>query len=154
ARAGDGWTVRAGGDGMTVDAVVLACPAHAAADLLAPLDTTLADALAGIVYASAAILSLGVRTSDLPDGPPGFGVVVPASDGRDILACTFSSRKWSGRAPERFELLRAFVGGIRRPDLVERDDDALVATVRHELNRFLGLVGRDVVARVDRWPQA
>jgi oxygen-dependent protoporphyrinogen oxidase len=154
ARARDGWALRAGGDTVAVDGVVLACPAHVAAGLVAANDPALADALAGIVYASSAIVSLGVRASDLPDGLPGFGFVVPASDGRDILACTFSSRKWAGRAPERFELLRAFVGGIRRPDLVARDDDALVATVRHELNRFVGLVGHAVVARVDRWPQA
>jgi oxygen-dependent protoporphyrinogen oxidase len=99
-------------------------------------------------------VTLGVRTRDLPRGLPGFGFVVPAVDRRDLLACTFSSRKWAGRAPEGHELLRAFVGGIRRPEMVERDDAALLAVVRAELARYLGFRADPVLARVDRWRRA
>jgi oxygen-dependent protoporphyrinogen oxidase len=119
-----------------------------------PVDATLADALAGIDYASSAIVTLGIRAADAPRGLPGFGFVVPAIDGRDILACTFSSRKWAGRASDGHELLRAFVGGVRRPELVERDDATLVRTVRDELRRYLGIAAEPVLARVDRWRRA
>jgi len=153
-RAGSGWRIGLDATTLDADAVVLACPAYTAADLVTSLDPMLAQALRAITHASSAIVTLGVRASDLPRGLPGFGFVVPAVDGRDILACTFSSRKWAGRAPAGHELLRAFVGGIRRPELVERDDAALLALVRAELARYVGLRGEPVLARVDRWPRA
>jgi oxygen-dependent protoporphyrinogen oxidase len=153
-RTASGWTIRAGGDALRADAIVLACPAHVTAGLLAAVDPALADDLAGIAYASSAIVTLGVRARDLPRGLAGFGFVVPAADGRDILACTFSSRKWAGRAPEGTELLRTFVGGVRRPELTVRPDGDLVAIARRELGRYVGLAGEPIVARVDRWPRA
>jgi oxygen-dependent protoporphyrinogen oxidase len=153
-RQGDAWALRAGGERVVADAVVLACPAYVAAALLGATAAPLADALGTIAYASSAIVTLGVRTRDLPNGLPGFGFVVPAVDHRDILACTFSSRKWPGRAPEGFDLLRTFVGGVRRPELVVADDATLVAAARRELGRFLGLTAEPVLARVDRWPRA
>lgn len=153
-RAGGTWRLHLGGTSIDADAIVLACPAHTAGGLVATSDPLLADTLRSIVHASSAIVTLGVRARDLPHGLPGFGFVVPAVDRRDILACTFSSRKWPGRAPEGFELVRAFVGGVRRPEMVERDDDALIATARGELGRYLGLTGEPVLARVDRWRHA
>jgi oxygen-dependent protoporphyrinogen oxidase len=133
---------------------VLACPAYTSAELVVPLDSLLAATLAGITYASSAIVTLAVRSSDLPHGLPGFGFVVPAVERRDLLACTFSSRKWAGRAPEGFELLRAFVGGVRRPEMVDRDDATLVSAVRADLARWVGLAGEPVWTRVDRWRRA
>jgi oxygen-dependent protoporphyrinogen oxidase len=59
-----------------------------------------------------------------------------------------------GRAPEGFELLRAFVGGVRRPEMVDRDDVALVSAVRADLARWVGLTGEPVWTRVDRWRRA
>jgi oxygen-dependent protoporphyrinogen oxidase len=153
-RTPEGWRLHLGKTSLDADAVILACASHASADLLAPVDEALADALRSITHASSAIVTLAVPASALPNGLPGFGFVVPAVDRRDILACTFSSRKWPGRAPGGFELLRAFVGGVRRPEMVERDDAALIATVRRELARYLGLAGEPVLARVDRWRRA
>ena len=148
------WRLHVRGTTTDADAVVLACPAPAAARLVAPSDEALAGALRSIVHASSAIVTLGLRTGDLPRDLPGFGFVVPPAERRDILACTFSSRKWAGRAPEGHELVRAFVGGIRRAELLARDDAALIALARAELARYLGFAGEPVLARVDRWPES
>jgi oxygen-dependent protoporphyrinogen oxidase len=153
-RTPDGWRLAVGNTTVESDAVVLACPAYVSADLVRSCDAALADTLGSIAHASSAIVTLAVRSRDLPRGLPGFGFVVPAVDRRDILACTFSSRKWAGRAPDGFELLRTFVGGVRRPEMVERDDAALIAVVRAELRRYVGLTSEPVLARVDRWRRA
>jgi oxygen-dependent protoporphyrinogen oxidase len=153
-RTSGGWRLRTGDTSLTADAVVLACPAPATARLLRPFDAAIADGLAAIPHASSAIVTLGIRTSDVPRGLPGFGFVVPAADRRDILACTFSSRKWPGRAPEGHDLLRVFVGGVRRPELLDLDDAGLVALARRELGRFLDWRAEPVFARVDHWVAA
>ena len=149
-----GWRLRTGGGALDADAVVLACPAPVAATLVRPLDAEIATDLAAIPHASSAIVTLGIRTADLPRDLPGFGFVVPATDRRDILACTFSSRKWPGRAPAGSDLVRVFIGGVRRPELPALDDAALVALARRELARFLDYRAEPLFARVDRWPDA
>ena len=153
AREGGRWRVAAGGEPLSVDAVVLAVPAHEAARLLAPLDAGLAGALGGIEYASSATVTLGYRAADLP-ALRGFGFVVPAVEGRSLLACTFASRKFPHRAPEGHELLRAFVGGARRPELAGLPEQVLIGLVRGELRTLLGITAEPVLVRVHRHPRA
>jgi protoporphyrinogen/coproporphyrinogen III oxidase len=154
ARDGDRWRVTAGGQAFDADAVVLATPAFAASALLAPLDEALARQLADIEYASSATVTLGYRADGVAGGLAGFGFVVPFAERRPLLACTFASRKYPGRAPEGHELLRAFVGGARRPDLVELDDATLVRTVRDELRALLGIAADPMLVRVERYRRA
>src|SRR5204863_233869 len=82
------------------------------------------------------------------------GFVVPAVEGRALLACTYASRKFPHRAPDGHELLRAFVGGALRPDLPALADDPLVATVRSELRALLGIAATPLLTRVHRYPRA
>jgi oxygen-dependent protoporphyrinogen oxidase len=153
AREGGRWRLAAGGEPLSVDAVVLAVPAHEAARLLAPLDEALARALGGIEYASSATVTLGYRAADLP-ALRGFGFVVPAVEGRSLLACTFASRKFAHRAPAGHELLRVFVGGARRPELAGLPDQVLIGLVRGELRTLLGITAEPVLVRVHRHPRA
>jgi oxygen-dependent protoporphyrinogen oxidase len=155
ARDGAGWRLRAGGEALAADALVLATPAHTAATLLAPLDAPLAQLLAGIDYASSATVTLGYRAADLPpEALRGFGFVVPAAEGRPLLACTYASRKFPHRAPAGHELLRGFVGGALRPDLPALDDVTLIRTVRGELRALLGIDATPELTRVHRYPRA
>ena len=132
----------------------MTAPAWVAAQLVAPHDGALARDLDGIEYASSATVTLGFRAEGVADKLEGFGFVVPFVERRSLLACTFASRKYPGRAPEGHELLRAFVGGARRPDLVELDDESLLGTVRAELRALLGIVAEPILTRVERWRRA
>ena len=86
----------------------------------------------------------------------GSGFLVPRGEGRRLLACTWSSAKWPGRAPPGGLLLRAFVGGWRHPDLPADTDDHLISLVREELAGIPGFgfvrAGAPAVRRVHRWP--
>jgi oxygen-dependent protoporphyrinogen oxidase len=152
-REGAGWRLRAGGESLAADAVVLASPAYAAAALLQPLDATLAAMLANIEYASTAIVTLAYETSGLPP-LSGFGFVVPAASGSPLIACTYSSRKFPDRAPEGHDLVRAFVGGMLRPHALHQGDDALVAGVRAALRGLVGITAEPLFVRVWRHPRA
>jgi len=147
ARESGQWRLVAGGASLSADVLVLAAPAPAASAFLAPCDPTLGRLLGAIDYASSATVSLGYRAVDVP-ALRGLGFVVPARERRALLACTYSSRKFAGRAPEGFELLRTFVGGVRRPELAALDTDALITTVRGELRDLLGITAAPVLTRV------
>jgi oxygen-dependent protoporphyrinogen oxidase len=139
---------------LAVDALVLATPAYDAATLLEPFDGELGALLRGIPYASTATISLGFPRKDFSHRLDGYGFVVPRIEGRALLAVTWTSSKWSHRAPDDAVLLRAYVGGAGRETVLERADDGLVSLVRAELRDMMGVTEAPVLAKVYRWPRA
>jgi oxygen-dependent protoporphyrinogen oxidase len=139
---------------LAVDALILATPAYDAATLLEPLDDELSALLRGIPYASTATISLGFRQRDFSHRLDGYGFVVPRIEGRALLAVTWTSSKWSHRAPDDAVLLRAYVGGAGREAVLEQSDGGLLSLVRAELRDIMGVTEVPVLARVYRWPRA
>jgi oxygen-dependent protoporphyrinogen oxidase len=151
----DGWTVAAAdGTSLDADALVLATPAHQSARFLGGLDARLTEELRGVPYASSATVSLAYRSDQIPRPLDGFGFVVPLVEARAIVACTYSSMKYPGRAPDGHVLLRAFVGGALQQELFDQDDAAMAASVRRELRELLGITGEPLLTRIHRHPQA
>ncbi len=137
------------------DALILAAPLPETARLLADLDATAAEELAGIRYVSTATLSLGyaLPLNGVTQPLDGFGFVIPRSEQRSILACTWSSVKFDHRAPDGHVLMRVFIGGDGQESLLEQSDDDLVTLARRELHDILGLTNDPVLHRVYRWPR-
>jgi protoporphyrinogen/coproporphyrinogen III oxidase len=154
-RADGGWRVGVGsGESIEADRVIVATEAHVAGRLLRYVDPGAAALLADIPYASSATVTLAYRRADIPHRLDGFGFVVPRGEKRALLACTFSSVKYAGRAPEGVSLLRCFLGGALNTGVLERDDDALALTTRAELRAALGVIAEPSLIRVRRWPHA
>lgn len=144
----------ADGTALAADAVVLATPAHVTAGAVADLDAVLASELRGIPYASSATVSLAYRREQIPTPLDGFGFVVPLVEARGLVACTYSSIKYPGRAPDGHALLRAFVGGALQESLFHQDDASMAASIRRELETLLGITSEPVLTRIHRHPQA
>ncbi len=143
-----------GGETISADAVCLALPSYAAARLLRGLDDGLADELERIPYASTATVNLAYRRADIPHPLDGFGFVVPFIERRATLACTFSSVKFPGRAPEGHALLRAFVGGALQPEMFELDEARMTEAVGRDLRDLLGVSAPPLFAHVEKWPRS
>src|SRR5262249_43602076 len=139
-RSGTGWRVAGGlGPAREADHVIVAAESYTASRLLRYVDPALATLLGDIPYASSATVSFGYRRADIPHPLDGFGIVVPQTERRAMFACTFSSVKYPGRAPEGHVLLRCFVGGALNEGILDSDDAALVAAARQELRDALGV---------------
>jgi protoporphyrinogen/coproporphyrinogen III oxidase len=152
-RTGPRWRVATSEGGrFDADRVILATEAYATARLTRYLDPALATLVEEISYASAATVSLGYRRTDVPHALDGFGFVVPRSEGKTLLAGTFSSVKYPGRAPEGHVLIRGFLGGMLNAGVLAEDDDSLVARARGELREALGIAAEPVLTRLHRWP--
>jgi oxygen-dependent protoporphyrinogen oxidase len=152
-RAGAGWRVRTSdGGAFDADRVIVATEAHATARLARYLDPALANLLAEIPYSSAATVSLGYRRADIPHPLDGFGFVVPRTEGKALLAGTFSSVKYPGRAPEGHVLIRGFLGGMLNAPILEESDATLVDRARADLREALGITAEAVLTRLHRWP--
>ena len=139
------------GAALEAGAVVLATPAFVSAELLRDLAPQLAGRLDAIRYISTATVSLGYAAGEFAHPLDGFGFVVPRSEPTRLLACTWTSTKFSHRALPGTVLLRAFVGGPFAEELVEMDDEALIGLARQELRSILGVSAVPQVARVYRW---
>ncbi len=151
--SGSGYQVRLGdGEEIQASAVIAATPAHVAADLLAGLDPALAADLAAIPHASTAIVTLAFRRDEIPHPLDGHGYVIPRCEGGPILACTWSSRKWAGRAPDGWEIIRVFIGRSGREEILSADDDALIALAHREVAQRIGATTTPTLSRVHRWP--
>ncbi len=139
------------GRSLTADDVVFATPAYVTADLVEYIDTALAEHLRAIRYVTTATVSLGFREQDVPRALDGFGFVVPRMEQRRINACTWTSTKFEGRAPDGHVLMRVFVGGAGAEAFAELTDDALVALARQEVDAAMNIGAEPVMAKVFRW---
>jgi oxygen-dependent protoporphyrinogen oxidase len=135
-RVNEEWQLTAGEQTERFDAVFLAAPAPVTAALISDLNERASTELERISYTSSAAVLLAC---DKPALPPGFGFLVPASEGRKLLACTFVHKKFPDRAPEGTALLRCFFSSGRLPELQECSDAVLQSFAREELQEILGI---------------
>ena len=159
ARTPGGWRLTVGSAHapacLDADAVVLAVPAQPAARLLAALPAA-ADAraaLAGITYASMAVVTLAYPASCFPQPLRGSGYLVPAVDGRPVKAVTFSSVKWPHLRPADAAtvVVRCSLGRIGEEHLLQRDDADLATLAAADLAAATGVRGGPAEVRVTRW---
>jgi oxygen-dependent protoporphyrinogen oxidase len=150
-----GWTVRlASGESLRAGAVVFACPAAEAAAALAGHDRRLADELLRLRYASCATVNVAYRREDVGARLEGFGFFAPRTENLPILACSYVSEKFEGRAPAGSSVFRAFLGGATRPDALDASDAGLIRQTHDTLRRILAISGEPVLAKAYRSPHA
>src|SRR5262249_54252266 len=142
------------GSALQADGVVLATPAFQTARMVQALSSGLAAHLSSISYSSTATVSLAYRREQVPHPLNGFGFVVPRIENRSIIAGSFSSVKYPGRAPEGHVLLRTFVGGSLQEELFNLDDTEMEHAVRQELSQLLGVQTVPLFVRIARYPHS
>jgi oxygen-dependent protoporphyrinogen oxidase len=131
--------------------LVLAVPAYVTASLVHSIDSTLADLCSSIPYASTATVAFGFRRDQIAHPLRGTGFVVPRTEGIALLAGTWVTSKWPGRAPDGHVLLRGFLGGGRDPRRLESTDQELIEIAQRELGDLLGISGEPLFSRLYRW---
>jgi oxygen-dependent protoporphyrinogen oxidase len=144
-----------GNDSESFDAVVIAVPAHALGRIAIDVSEAhrLAD-VAAIPHTSIVTVSLGFRRDRVSHSLDGWRLLVPTVERRSLLSVVFPSSAFPDRAPPDHVLLTAFVGGARRPDLIDATDGDVAALVARELAELLGTSGPPVICRITRWRDA
>ncbi|HVF26264.1 MAG TPA: protoporphyrinogen oxidase [Anaerolineales bacterium] len=152
-RTPDTWNITLDtGETLIADGIIMAAPAFAAAQILASFDSTLANDLKSIPYASTATVSLAYRQSDLTRELDGYGYVIPHREGRKALACTWTSTKFPHRAPVGYALLRVFIG--RAGQNIPWNKNDLLALAKEELRLTLSITAEPLLHRVFMWENA
>jgi oxygen-dependent protoporphyrinogen oxidase len=153
-RQDSGWVVSAGYASDEFDAVIVATPATAAAELLGMASAELASELGGIQYTSSVTVNLGYEGKVRASLPAGFGFLVPRSEGKRMIAATFVHNKFPHRAPEDRALLRCFIGGAGNEQVLQASDEEVVRIVREDLRQIIKVTADPLFNRVYRWKGA
>jgi protoporphyrinogen/coproporphyrinogen III oxidase len=148
------WLVINRGRTEEFDAIILAIPAYAAGTFLQADFPQLASELGEIRYSSSVTVVLGYDERVLKSLPGGFGFLVPRTEGKRILACTFVHQKFSGRAPANRALIRCFLGGARDEEILGLSDQQIERIVYRELSDILGITAKPLLVRIYRWQKA
>jgi protoporphyrinogen/coproporphyrinogen III oxidase len=146
----NGFRVRADGDWIEAEHVVLATSARDSAKLLQTSQKELADLLAAIPYTTSITLSLGYRKDTFDHPLKGHGFLVPKRERKYMLGCTWVGNKFDHRVPDDLVALRCFLGG----DALALTDQALVEAARSELRSIMGLEAEPIFHSIARWPHS
>jgi protoporphyrinogen/coproporphyrinogen III oxidase len=153
-RSAGGFRIRLEDGWLEAPQLVLACEAHAAAELLAGVDGALAALLTAIPYSSSMTMALAFPNDAFPRPLRGFGFLVPKRERRRLVACTSVGVKFPYRVPQGVTLLRGFLGGADDPAVLAESDDAILATVLDELHEILRFQAAPRFWRIYRWPRS
>ena len=136
------------------DGVCLALPSYSAGGLLRNIDGVLAGGLESIEYASSAIAVLALRRDEIRPEALCFGSIAPTKEDRDCLAISLSSEKYAGRCPQGTLIMRAFMGGAVRPQMLDRSDQELIELAFAEVQALFGVRTKPHYQRLVRWERA
>ncbi len=136
---------------LKYDGLIVTTPTSATAQIIHSVDAMLAEELSQILAASCAVVVLGFDEAQFTNKFDGYGIVVPAYLGRQLIAVSFSSNKFAGRAPNGKVLLRCFVGGAMNGDVVSWDDERLVELALSELRQLIDVAGSPDLSKILRW---
>ncbi|MGB3728853.1 MAG: protoporphyrinogen oxidase [Thermodesulfobacteriota bacterium] len=148
------WEIQTEKRKLTVSGVIVTTPSYHAASLMESIDPALATELSSIEYASSAVVICAYKIEHISQNINGFGFVVPNVEKSDLIACSFSSIKFDGRAPEGYILIRAFVGGALNPGILELKDDQIIDRAKSELKKILGIKDDPEFILIQRYRQA
>lgn len=142
------------GETVTADGVVIATESFAGAKLVKNISTELSEAYNGIPNLTSSTCSFAFRAEDVELPEKGFGTLVPAVEERSLLAATWSSTKWSNRAPEGYVLIRGFCGTPHNQELMDtHNDEELTEIVLQELREIMDIKAgaEPLFSRFYRW---
>lgn len=136
------------------DGVILCTPSFVTAELLKSFDAALSSEIASIEYASSAVVGLLVPRTQIPSRASCFGIVIPQTEKRDVLAISFTSEKYPGRVADDLVYLRVFMAGAVRPELFALSDAELTTRALRDVQTILKTTVLPVEQFVQRWPSA
>lgn len=148
------YVVEAGGKTYEFDRLAICCPSYESAKFLKGLHPRLSEVLGSIPYAPIFAAGLGFNFEDIKDDIDGFGYLIPAKEGFDILGALFTSSMFPSQAPDGKKFLRIMAGGDRRKDLMEKSDAELLEICLKGVRDVLGVKQNPYMVQTFRYEKA
>ncbi len=151
------WKVTGPGDfHYNFDAVVYAGTAYGLNKISIQKELqALLEPLINITHPPVVSLTMGFPRENVEHPLDGFGILVPGIENFPILGTLFTSSLFSDRAPDKNHVtLTTYIGGMRQPDLAQKNEEQLVSLTRNTLQKLLGVHGKPHFVQSIFWPKA
>lgn len=148
-----GYSVQTASDRVLADAVVLAPEAHVTAPIAEVLAPWAASELAAIRYASTGVVLCVYEEGTARGLPSGTGFVIPRGKA-PMTASTWLSSKWPSEMFGTRAVVRSYVGADGDQEVLQADDDELIAACARFQSAVVTLPERPEHAAVVRWNDA
>lgn len=153
-RTASGYRIRAGGEWIDADQVVLACEAHSASALTGGIDARVSEILGMVGYSSSMIVAMGWNASDFTMLPVGFGFLIPKKERRRLVALTWVGTKFPHRVPDGKVVARCFLGGAEDAGVLNESDESVLDAVTRELRDLAKVTTPPRWTRITRWSRS
>lgn len=125
-------TLKSGGS-FKAKNIILTTPTYSSAKIVREIDKELSHKLSEIPYSPSITIPIAFKKNDFAHPLKGFGVVVPKSEGRRVMAISWISSKWPYRVPEGYVMLRVFMGGKEGKKLVTFSKEEILKIALEEI---------------------
>ena len=135
--------------------VIVATPAGAAADLLAPLEPGVAEDLRAIEYPPLAQVVLAYPRGTIGIALDGFGFLACHGGDVRILGAVWNSVLFHDRCPQDEALITAFLGGATDTAIADASDEELARIAHTDVTRVMKIAPtKPKVVAGFRWTQS
>jgi oxygen-dependent protoporphyrinogen oxidase len=139
---------------MEADAVILATPAYASAEMVRDLDTYMNHALLQIPYSSMTVVCFGYERKKIERDLSGFGYLIPKEEGMNCLGTLWDSSIFENRAPAGRVMLRSMLGGACFPRYIGLSDLDVMNRVQSDLKTIMGIKAPPSFVKIFRHEKA
>ncbi len=139
---------------LAADAVIVAAPCDASANILSTLSGPLAETLRQVEYAPVAVVCAGYARASVGNSLDGFGFLVPRSEGLHLLGNVWNSSLFPDRAPLGHVSLASFAGGATDPEFCALPESEIAAQITKELAQILRITAPPAALSVQKYARA
>ena len=135
-----------GGQFIEVEQVISTLPTYALAPLLD------LQQLVALKYASVCVVNLGYH--HLITSKKGFGYLIPSGLHTPVLGCVFDSSVFPEQDAENQKRMTVMLGGMHYPEIINKNDDELVALSLKTLKKDLNINKEPTIIHVHKASKA
>ncbi|MBV8250966.1 MAG: protoporphyrinogen oxidase [Chitinophaga sp.] len=126
--------------------IILTTPAYSTANMIEPLDLSLAGLLQALEYPEMGVFHLGYDAAAIGNPVDGFGFLVPNAEKLHFLGVICNAAIFPEKAPEGKVLFTVFTGGARLQHLLKEGDHAVLRQqILSELSQLLHISAAPVM---------
>ncbi len=142
------------GKSSTADVVISTAGAYAAARFLGHLSSNVEQHLNAIYYPPVIVLYVNYKKADIKKALDGFGFLIPSLEKKTFLGAIWSSTLFENRAADDEAAFTIFIGGAKKPELLDGDADKLIEKVLGEFEEIMSITDKPTFKQHKHWKKA
>ncbi len=139
---------------LETDIVLSTIPSFKTANVFQDIDKNLSEHLNDLFYPPVMVLYVGYKKEQIKQPLDGFGFLIPSKEKKSFLGAIWSSTIFVNRANHDSAAFTLFVGGARKPDILNSDKQELIDNVIEEFKSIMQIDEDPIFIKEKLWSRA